>query len=100
MRQLLLAGMIMGDEEQIDHAAAGITTRQISLQHLPRLSIFSAREQAVAVDRVPQGLRLAPQGMDDVVVIDDMDAVSIARPRARGWLTTKVPPTNASMRSS
>ena len=34
-----------------------------------------AAEPAVAADRTPQGLWLAPQGVDAVVVVDDMDAL-------------------------
>jgi hypothetical protein len=68
----------MGDEEQIDHAAAGVPARQVLLQHLPGFGVFGPREQAVAVDRTPQGLRFAPQGVDDMVVVADMDPVSVA----------------------
>ncbi|MFZ3585455.1 hypothetical protein ACOI1H_25575, partial [Loktanella sp. DJP18] len=65
----------MGDEEQFDHAAAGIPSRQVPLQHLRGFGVFGPGEQAVAVDRAPQGLsnrRFASQGVDDMVVVDDM----------------------------
>jgi hypothetical protein len=42
-----------GDEEQIDHPAAGVPSWQIALQYLPRFGVFGAGEQAVAVDRTP-----------------------------------------------
>ena len=74
----------MGDEEQIDHAAAGVAARQIPLQHLPGFSVFGPGEQAVAVDRTPQGLRFAPQSVDDMVIVDDMDAVAIPPPTGSG----------------
>lgn len=78
MRELRLAGLVVGDEQQVDHPAAGVAAGQIALQHLPGLSVFGSREQAVAVDRAPQGLRFAPQGMDDVMVVDDRHAMAIA----------------------
>ena len=67
----------MGEEQQIDHAATGIPARQVALQDLPGFGIFGAEEQVVAVDRVAQSLRFAAQSMDDMVVIDDMNAVPV-----------------------
>jgi hypothetical protein len=69
MCQLHFAGLLPdtkngGDEQQIDHSAAGIPSWQITLQYLPRFGVFCPGEQAVAVDRTPQGLWLAPQGVD------------------------------------
>ena len=84
MRQLRLTGLFMCDEQQIDHPAAGVSPWQIALQDLPRFGIFCPREQAVAVDRTPQGLWLAPQGMDHVVVVDDMDALPFIAPAGPG----------------
>ena len=84
MREFRLTGLFMGDEEQIDHPAAGVPARQISLQHLPGFSVFGPGKQAVAVDRTPQGLWFASQGVDDMVVVDDMNAVTIAAPAGTG----------------
>jgi hypothetical protein len=56
MRQFRFAGLFMGDEERIDHPAAGVASRQVPLQHFPSLRAFGPGEQAVAVDRAPQGL--------------------------------------------
>jgi len=74
----------MCDEQQIDHPAAGIPSWQIPLQHLPRFGVFCPGEQAVAVDRTPQGLWLTPQGVDNVMVVDDMDALPIVAPTSPG----------------
>jgi len=74
----------MCDEQQIDHPAAGVPPWQVPLQHLPRFGVFCPGEQAVAVDRTPQGLWLAPQGMDHVMVVDDMDAMPIVTPAGAG----------------
>ena len=85
MRQFRFTGPFVSDEQQIDHAAAGIP-RQIALQDLPGFRIFGAGEQVVAVDRVAQGLRFAAQSMDDMVVIDDMDPVPIIPPTRTGMV--------------
>jgi hypothetical protein len=84
MRQFRLTGLFMCDEQQIDHPAAGVPPWQVPLQHLPRFGVFCPGEQAVAVDRTPQGLWLAPQGMDHVMVVDDMDAMPIVTPAGAG----------------
>ena len=77
----------MGDEQQIDHPAAGVPARQIALQHRPSLSIFGAGEQVVAVDRTLQGLWFASQRMDDMVVVDDMNPMA----PDNNWHPARVP---------
>ena len=84
MCQFRLASLFVGDEQKIDHLAAGILARQITLQHRPGLSIFGPGEQVVAVDRVVQGLWFALWRMDDMVLVNDMKTMAIippARPR-------------------
>ena len=81
MRQFGLAGPFPelkngGDEQQIDHAAAGIPPRQVTLQNPSGFRVFGAGKQVVAGDRVAQGLRFAAQSMDDMVVVDDMNPVA------------------------
>lgn len=85
MRQFRLTGLIVSDEQQMDHSAAGLPSRQVPLKRLPRFGVFGAGEQAVAIDRTPQGLRFAPQRVDDVVVVDDMNTMAVAA-TARSWM--------------
>ncbi len=95
-----LAALVVGEREEAHHAPTGVLLGQRLGQARPGLGVLGAREQAVAEDRAGERLRLAPKGMDHVAVVDHVDAPSAACGRRRGWVTTRVAPSQASMRSS
>lgn len=72
-----LAALLMGQPQQIDHAAAGVTARQGCGQRSPGLAVLHAGEQAVAVDGPGESLRLAAQRVDDMAVVDAVDAGAV-----------------------
>ena len=74
----------MGKREQVDGDAASLPLRKRGAQRLEGVAIRLPREEAVAVDEVEQRHRLAPQGVDDVVVVHDL-IVSPARKRPAAW---------------
>ena len=90
----------MGEPEEVDHAAAGLAPGSASARACPGGGVFATGKDAVAVDRSGEGLRLATQGMDDVAVVDAVGPPAVWRARKRGWLSTWVLPSQASMRSS
>ena len=69
----------MGEPEQVDHAAAGVPPGQRSGERGPGGGVLGAGEEPVAVDRSGQRLRLAPQGVDHMAIVDAMDAPPSSR---------------------
>ncbi len=65
-----LAGLVMGEAEVADDVPAGLPAGQRLAEGGPGIGVFAAGEDAVAVDRGGEGLRLAAQGMDDVAVVN------------------------------
>ncbi len=76
-REFGLAALVMGEPEQIHHAPAGVPLRQSVGQRCPGIGILGAGKEPVAIDRSRQRLRFASQGMDDMPVVDAIDALSI-----------------------
>src|SRR4051812_43335637 len=73
----------MGEPEEVDHAATGLGLGQCLGQGRPGGGVLAAGEEAVAVDRGGERLRLAAQGVDDVVVVDAVGpAPVLAGPQA------------------
>lgn len=75
--ELGLAAAVMGQREQVDGDAAGLPFRKRGAQGLEGVPVGCAREEPVAVDEVEQRHRLAPEGVDDVVVVDDLIVPSV-----------------------
>ena len=67
--------------QEADHRAAGFLLAAGGQQHLEGAPISAAREELLAVDEIEQRHRLAPQGMDNVPIIDDMTVLAVG-PRA------------------
>ena len=80
-RQFGLAATLVRQGQQGHRGAAGFALRPGRQEGVKGLPIGLAREQLVAIDEAEQGHRLAPQGMDHVVVADDA-VVAAARPEA------------------
>ena len=78
-----LAGATGGEIQQPDHESAGAGLRQGPVDGLPGTPIFSAREQSLPIGEMAQGLRLAPQTGDDMVVVDDLRAPGAEGTHAR-----------------
>ena len=68
----------MGEPEQVDAAAAGISSRRRLGERGPGGGVFAAGEEAVAVDRSGQRLRLAAERVDDVAIVDTVQADAVA----------------------
>ncbi len=68
---------VMGEREEVDGDAAGLSLGKRGTQGLEGVPIGWAREEPVAVDEVEQRHRLAPEGVDDVVVVDDLIVPSV-----------------------
>lgn len=94
------ASFVMGKPEQIDHLAAGLLARQGSRQRGPCLGILGSGEEAVAVGQAGGGLRLAAQRVDDMAVVDAMDAGAVAAGAVPGMGDDMGDPRKASIRSS
>ncbi len=91
----------MGQRQEIDHQPAGWFLGDPFEQPVEGPPIGVAREELVAVDEIEERHGLAPQGMDDVAIIDDMTRACrwrSARPRVK--VISGVPPMNRSRRSS
>ena len=71
-----------GQNQQSDHRPAGVSGRQGVIQGGPGAGVGGAREEGFAVDEVSQGLRLAPQRADQMMIIDRVAARAV-RPHAR-----------------
>ena len=67
-----LAAALVRERQQIDHQTAGRRVWKLFEQPVEGPPVGVAGEQLVAVDEVEQRHRFAPQGVDDVAVIDDM----------------------------
>ena len=67
----------MGERQQPDGHLAGAAQIALLLQRLEGAPIGGAGEQLVAIDEVGERHRLAPQRVDDVVVIDHMAALDV-----------------------
>ena len=67
----------MREGKQIDHQPAGGPFGELFEQPVEGLSIGVAREQLGAVDQAEQRHRLLAQGVDDVVIIDDMTVLAV-----------------------
>jgi Enoyl-CoA hydratase/isomerase len=81
--QLRLACAVVRERKQTHHSAAGMFVAALGQQLLESPHKGATWEQLVAIDQVEKRHRLAPQGMDDVSVIDDMRALAmIGRPAA------------------
>jgi len=76
--ELGLAGVVVGEDEEADDPLAGVPAGQRVRQPSPRLGVGRRREEAVAVDRIGEGLGLAAQRRQDVAVVDDMNALAVA----------------------
>ena len=68
----------MGEPEQVDHAAACIPSGQRRGERGPGGGVFGAREETVTVDRSGQRLRLAAERVDDVAIVDAVEADAVA----------------------
>lgn len=76
-RQLRLAGAVVRQAQQRHHQLAGRSLGQLLAQELERSAIGLPGEELVAVDQAEQRHGLAPQRMDDVVVVDDMAMLAV-----------------------
>lgn len=84
--QFTLAAAIMGQCQQLDGDLAGLLVGKMLDESLKSPAVFLTREELVAIDEPAKRHRLLAQGMDDVVVIDDlvMPAVGMATPAGQG----------------
>ncbi|TVQ31147.1 MAG: hypothetical protein EA356_14465 [Geminicoccaceae bacterium] len=60
----------MNEPAQVDHAAAGLAVLQGGRRRGPGYGMFRAGRQAAAISRPDEQVRLAAQGMDDMVRVD------------------------------
>lgn len=77
-RELDLAGLLMRQRQEKDHALAGVLARQRLAEGDPGAAILVAGEKTVAVDGAGERHRLALEGVDDVAVVDDVHAAPVA----------------------
>ena len=72
--------------QQPDHDATGDARGMSSTQRVPGLAVGVARKQLVSIDQVEQRTRLATQGVDDMVVVDDVHgAIGLTLDRPPAW---------------
>ncbi len=69
-------------------------------RRLQGLAIFRTREEFVPINEAAERHRLLAQGMNDVVVVDDLIVSPVGVPRPRRNVIRCVPPTKTSSRSS
>ena len=66
------AAAVVGQRQEINHQAARRLFRKLFEQPIKCQPIGLAREQLLAIDEMEQRHRFAPQGMDDMAIVDDM----------------------------
>jgi len=97
MRQFRLTGLfIVRCNSRSDHPTAGIPSWQFPAARLS-IAAYSVRGTAVAVDENSTALWAYAQGVDNYDSLMIWTALALSAPRARGWVTTEVPPKNASI---
>ena len=74
-----LAAALMGEGEEADHQTASGLLRQFFEQPVEGQAIGIAGEQLVAVDEIEQRHGFAPQGVNDVAVVNDMGTLAGSR---------------------
>src|ERR1700720_691183 len=84
MREFGFAGVVMSERKQADHCPAGLLLALLGHQRLEGAGISAAREQLIAIDQIEQRHRLLAQGMNDVMIVDDVAvlAAALRRPTA------------------
>jgi len=75
----------VGQRQEGDHAAAGLFLWQRRRQPSPSpcsdpRGVGGAGEELVAVDGAGERLRLAPERLDDMAIIDDVEAAAVFAP--------------------
>lgn len=75
--ELGFAGSLVGQRQKVDRHLAGASVVTVLPQGLEQTFVSRAREELVAIDEVDERHRLAPQGMDDMPIIDDMPALAL-----------------------
>jgi hypothetical protein len=68
----------MGQAQKLDHKAAGRAIWQLREQLIEHAPVGVPREELGSVDQIEQSHGFAPQGMDDMMIIDDMAMLSRA----------------------
>ena len=66
----------MSERKQADHGAAGLLLALLGQKHLEGVGISAAREQLIAIDQIEQRHRFPAQGMDHVMIIDDVPVLA------------------------
>ena len=74
-----LAAALVGERQKIDHQTARGFFREFFEQPVEGQAVGVAREQLVAIDEIEQRHGFAPQGVDDVAIIDDMGVLAVRR---------------------
>src|SRR6202045_3324396 len=84
MREFGFAGAVMSERKQVDHCPAGLLFALLGQQRLEGAGISAAWEQLIAIDQMEQRHRLLAQGMNDVMIVDDVAvlAAALRRPTA------------------
>src|ERR1700719_4840386 len=74
----------MSERKQADHCPAGLLLALLGQQRLEGGRISAAWEQLIAIDQIEQRHRLLAQGMNDVMIVDDVAvlAAALRRPTA------------------
>lgn len=62
----------MRQRQKLDGDLASLLVRKVFDEGLESSAIFLPREKLVAINEAPERHRLFAQGMDDVVVVDDL----------------------------